>query len=385
MKKLLIFLGIMLISVVVYAGIIYDNTTDDISSSSGSMTIDGGGIATSSSTNVFTNKTIDAAATGNVITNVGISELEAFGAKGDVIGFADGTAATGTVEVTAGTNSAGVNKVSGITVNSVEIMAGAEDWVTSHTATATAIKDSINAKHSVPEYTASSSGATVTITAVKFGTTVNTFVVAATVAGDVSTTDVNMASGANGAAKLIVFPGGWEFIVSQTASASTSVDFTAGIDSTYDVYMVTMANVLPTTDGTDLRLLISDDGGLTYEEDATDYEQANMYADSATAALEAGASAGISRITLTSKTSVGNGTGEGLDGILYFSEPDVTSNKKFWWHLIFLNSEATPELAMVAGVAMHNGSTLAINAIRFLMSSDTIASGTFALYGLKTS
>ena len=41
MKKLLIFLLFMMMSAGVYAGIIYDNTTDDISSSSGTMTIDG--------------------------------------------------------------------------------------------------------------------------------------------------------------------------------------------------------------------------------------------------------------------------------------------------------------------------------------------------------
>ncbi|KKM30266.1 hypothetical protein LCGC14_1566220 [marine sediment metagenome] len=41
MKKLLIFLGVMLLAAGSYAGIIYDNTTDDISSSSGTMTIDG--------------------------------------------------------------------------------------------------------------------------------------------------------------------------------------------------------------------------------------------------------------------------------------------------------------------------------------------------------
>jgi len=40
MKKLLIFLGVMLLAAGSYAGIIYDNTTDDISSSSGTMTID---------------------------------------------------------------------------------------------------------------------------------------------------------------------------------------------------------------------------------------------------------------------------------------------------------------------------------------------------------
>ena len=63
MKKLLIFLGVMLMSAVVYAGIIYDNTTDDISSSSGSMTIDGspigGGMTNTNGTQGINN--IDAA------------------------------------------------------------------------------------------------------------------------------------------------------------------------------------------------------------------------------------------------------------------------------------------------------------------------------------
>ena len=167
----------------------------------------GGGGVTASETATFTNKTIDATATGNVITNIGISELEAFGAKSDLVGFADGTAATGTVQVTAGTNSAGVNKIDGVTVNSVEVANGSVDWVTSHSQTATNLATGINDKISVPDYTASASTDTVTITSVKFGTTVNTFVVAATVAGDVTTTDVNMASGVDGAAKLIPYRG----------------------------------------------------------------------------------------------------------------------------------------------------------------------------------
>lgn len=144
---------------------------------------------------------------GGGLTSVGIADIDAFGAKGDVIGFANGTAAAGTVQVTAGTSDPGTNKVSGITVDSVEIMDGAEDWDTSHDNTATNIKDSINAKISVPDYTATVSTDTVTITSVKFGTTVNGFVVSTSVGGDVETTDVNMASGADGAAALITFRG----------------------------------------------------------------------------------------------------------------------------------------------------------------------------------
>ncbi len=44
MKKLLIFLTVMLMAAGVYAGIIYDNTTNNISASSGTMTIDGSAV-----------------------------------------------------------------------------------------------------------------------------------------------------------------------------------------------------------------------------------------------------------------------------------------------------------------------------------------------------
>lgn len=98
------------------------------------------------------------------------------------------TSATGSIDITAGTASAGVNKVSTITVNGVDVLGTAVDWVTSHAATATAVALQINSTTSVPDYSASASGATITITAdIIQGDTPNTFVVGSTVGGDVTT------------------------------------------------------------------------------------------------------------------------------------------------------------------------------------------------------
>jgi len=108
---------------------------------------------------------------------------------------AGGVRATGTVTITAGTASPGVNKVSALTVNSVALLSAAVDWITSHTATATALASAINAYTTTSGYTAAAVGAIVTITAVFHGTTPNGYVVDATGAGDVTTTDVNLASG----------------------------------------------------------------------------------------------------------------------------------------------------------------------------------------------
>lgn len=109
--------------------------------------------------------------------------------------------ATGSFTVTGGTNSAGVNKVSAVLVNGVDILGSAVDWSTSHAATAAAIAAQINNYESNPNYTASAVGAVVTIRAVAgSGNTPNGFVVSPTVAGDVTVGSVNnMAGGVNSA------------------------------------------------------------------------------------------------------------------------------------------------------------------------------------------
>ncbi len=107
------------------------------------------------------------------------------------------TSATGSIDITAGTSSPGTNKVSTITVDGVDILTVAVDWVTSHAATATAVAVQINAVTTSPDYSASASGATITVKAdIIQGDTPNTFVVGSTVGGDVTTGNaVAMANG----------------------------------------------------------------------------------------------------------------------------------------------------------------------------------------------
>jgi hypothetical protein len=104
--------------------------------------------------------------------------------------------ATGTVTITAGTRDAGVNKVTQITVDGVSLMGAAVDWITSHSATATAVAVEINNGTSTHGYSASALGAVVTLQAAPgTGATPNGDVVAVTVAGDVTAGKTNIASG----------------------------------------------------------------------------------------------------------------------------------------------------------------------------------------------
>jgi len=104
--------------------------------------------------------------------------------------------ATGTVTITGGTRDPGVNTISSVTVDGTELLDAAVDWVTSHSATATALAVAISNGTSDHGFSAAADGAEVTITAAPgTGATPNGDVVDATVTGDVTTTDVNMADG----------------------------------------------------------------------------------------------------------------------------------------------------------------------------------------------
>src|SRR5210317_1501080 len=61
-------------------------------------------------------------------------------------------------------------------------------------------------------------------------------------------------------------PGGGvlKLLSTQTASASASLDFTSGIDSTYDSYVFKFINIHPATDDVDFEVNFSTDGGSNY-------------------------------------------------------------------------------------------------------------------------
>lgn len=111
--------------------------------------------------------------------------------------FADGFARA-RFTVAAGTSSAGVNMVTSVKVNGVEIMDTDVDWTTSNTETATLIAAQITSYASSPNYTATASGATVIVKAPTAGASFNGFDVTVTTAGDVVVNSItDMANGSD--------------------------------------------------------------------------------------------------------------------------------------------------------------------------------------------
>ena len=107
-----------------------------------------------------------------------------FSVTGGALTSSTGTAASGTVIVNAGSEFAG-NNILFLRVDNVDIITGTVAHTGSNTVTAAAIATAINAKTSVPNYTATASGTTtVTITAADKGTVPNGKAITSSTEGD---------------------------------------------------------------------------------------------------------------------------------------------------------------------------------------------------------
>jgi len=60
-------------------------------------------------------------------------------------------------------------------------------------------------------------------------------------------------------------PGALTLISTQTASGAASINFTTGLDSTYDIYIFKYININPATDGSKYEFQCSTDGGMNYD------------------------------------------------------------------------------------------------------------------------
>jgi hypothetical protein len=86
-----------------------------------------------------------------------------------------------------------------------------------------------------------------------------------TTSGVILPAGINDASVASITALAQVSAGdGITLISSQTASASASLSFTTGIDSTYRTYMFKFINIHPSYNAAKFRLIGSTDGGSSY-------------------------------------------------------------------------------------------------------------------------
>ena len=159
--------------------------------------------------------------------------------------------------------------------------------------------------------------------------------------------------------------GAWNVISSQTGSGVASINFTSGIDSTYDVYCFVIAGLHPANDAVDLKMLASTDGGSSY--------LTSGYLGAAT--ISFGISQGMG--------GVGNANDEGVSGRSYLYIPSNTSLVTMQEHTI-ISKNSGGNAADAHDGSLYNSAS-AVDAVQFKFSGGNIDSGRITLYGIAHS
>jgi hypothetical protein len=183
---------------------------------------------------------------------------------------------------------------------------------------------------------------------------------------------------ADGTAVVAAAGGAWNFISSGTASASSSIDFTTNIDSTYDVYMFYFVDFEFSADCSP-RVRV---GAGSFDSGSTDYQYA-YGGNHAPAAVHAACSGGAAFMGFGEGTwQDGSSGGSATIRIMLYAPSDTTHKK---------NLEYTISGQSSNGYALHGEgvgqrvATSAITRLQLYPSTGTITSGTFYMYGLSKS
>ena len=172
----------------------------------------------------------------------------------------------------------------------------------------------------------------------------------------------------------------------QTASASATISFTTGLDSTYDEYIFKFINIHPETDQGRLEFQGSTNSGSTYGLTITSTAfWSRHFEDGTSASLSYNADHDIAQGTTYQSIThaIGNEADESASGYLQIFNPSSTTYVKH-----FIASSSTYLYIPGEYNTYHAGyfnTTSAINAIQFRMTSGDIDDGVIKLYGVKKS
>jgi len=181
-------------------------------------------------------------------------------------------------------------------------------------------------------------------------------------------------------------PGKMRLLSTQTASSSSSISFTSGIDSTYDIYKFEFINMHPATDGANFQFQCSTDGGSNYNTTVTStYFQAFHFENDSATGLEYAAAKDLAQSTSFQNlfTGQGNDNDHTGTGELFLFDPSSTTFVKHF--LSNNNSSDASDITINQIPAGYFNTTSAVNAVQFKFSSGNIDAGTIKLYGISTS
>ena len=180
--------------------------------------------------------------------------------------------------------------------------------------------------------------------------------------------------------------GAMTFISKSTASSSSTISFTSGIDNTYKEYFFIFNNIHPATDQAEFSFQVDTGTNTNYNQPITStfYRAYN---------LEDGGQSGIGYVTgddqaqgtgfqvLSHSGTVGNANDENLAGYLHLFNPSSSTFVKHFVSRTSANHEGNYEIdSFCAGYV---NTTTALTRVQFKMDSGDIDAGTITLYGIN--
>ena len=177
--------------------------------------------------------------------------------------------------------------------------------------------------------------------------------------------------------------GGLNLISTQTASSSSTIDFTSGIDSTYKEYIFKFYNIHPATNAVNFQFNMSTDSGSNYNVTKTTTSFWSYHKeDDSTTSLDYWSGGDLAQGTGVQPLSyqTANDSDAHVSGTLHLFDP---SSSVFAKHFICRNVSYWDQNAPFDQYFAGYGNTQSpINAIQFSFSSGNIDSATIKMYGV---
>lgn len=172
--------------------------------------------------------------------------------------------------------------------------------------------------------------------------------------------------------------GSLRLIDSKTPSSQSTLELTSGISSGFYQYEIRLTNVIPATDGEDLQLQVSTDGGSNWKTTGNNYKY-GFTAVFETSSVVVGNNS-TNQIRLT--RNAGSASGEtGVSGVVLMVAPaNGDTEPLFKLDLTHVDNSARP--VSVDGAGLWD-TTEVIDAVRFQFGSGNIESGEVDLYGVE--
>ena len=178
--------------------------------------------------------------------------------------------------------------------------------------------------------------------------------------------------------------GALNLISTQTASSSSTISFTSGIDDTYDSYVFKFYNIHPGTDNTEFQFQADTGTNTNYNQTitSTHFRSRHDEADSV-ATLQYLTSGDQAQGTAFQRifSGFGNDNDQNGNGTLHIFNPSSTTFVKHF--LSVTSNDDYRSEASQRFTAGYFNTTTALTRFQFKMSSGNIDSGVIKLYGIS--